>query len=47
MGMMIRRAIKRIHEKESAVVPKEVISPSNEEQNVERTTAKRGRKAKR
>lgn len=47
MGMMIRRAIKRIRDKESATAPKEVIKPSNEEQKVERTTAKRGRKAKR
>lgn len=47
MGMMIRRAIKRIQEKESATAPKEVIKPSKKEQNVERSTAKRGRKSKR
>ena len=46
MGMMIRRAVKRIRDKESAAAPKEVVSNSVE-QKVEQTPAKRGRKGKR
>ena len=48
MGMMIRRAVKRIREKESATAPKEAVRNPDEQKTQEQSnTAKRGRKGKR
>lgn len=49
MGMMIRRAVKRIREAESATAPKEAVNNPDVQKVQEQSsvTTKRGRKGKR
>lgn len=48
MGMMIRRAVKRIRDKESAAAPKKAVrNPDEQKVQEQSSVSKRGRKGKR